>query len=373
MFKTAIRFMLYDKPKTIGALFGVVIAIFLIGQQTGIFLFLTGAMSALADNTRTDLWIVDERTTNVNALGLLDTRFGNELASFAGVKKVYPFLVAGGSAKFANGKTYGVQLVGSQAPYFVGGPWNMIQGSYENLLNEGAVSADYFDRKNLGDAQYGEYFEINGKKVFIAAQTRGARGFGAVYLFTTIERARALGRVNPNKVSAFLIELEPNANPEAVRDAINQHLVGVKAWLPKDFARATVINILTSSGIAISTGTLIVFAVISGTVIIGLTLYSAAVDRLKDYATLKAIGATNGYISRLIYTQAIIIALIGYIVGSFLVEGFRNGVAQGGAIFFITPTLRVVFLVLTLSIATFGAYFAIRRITQTEPASVFRA
>ena len=41
MLKTTFRFLMYDKAKTIGALFGVVIANFLIGQQTGIFVFLT--------------------------------------------------------------------------------------------------------------------------------------------------------------------------------------------------------------------------------------------------------------------------------------------------------------------------------------------
>ena len=58
----------------------------------------------------------------------------------------------------------------------------------------------------------------------------------------------------------------------------------------KDLSRATVTFILGSSGIAISTGTLIVFAIISGLVIIGLTLYSATIDRIRDFETV-----LNGY------------------------------------------------------------------------------
>ncbi len=87
--------MTFDKPKSFGALLGVVLSIFLIGQQSGIFIFLTGAMSALVDNTRTDLWVVDEYTTNVNAMGLLDARIGRELESIPGVRKAYPMIVAG--------------------------------------------------------------------------------------------------------------------------------------------------------------------------------------------------------------------------------------------------------------------------------------
>ena len=68
MFKTAVRFIVYDKAKSIGALFGVIISIFLIGQQVGIFIFLTNMMSNLVDHIDADIWVVDNRSTNVNAL-----------------------------------------------------------------------------------------------------------------------------------------------------------------------------------------------------------------------------------------------------------------------------------------------------------------
>lgn len=372
MLKTAIRFLLYDKAKTIGALLGVIIANFLIGQQVGVFTFLTNAMTALVDNTQTDLWLTDARTENVNAMGQIDVRFGFEAESFPGVKKAHQFVVTGGSAKFQNGKTFGVSLVGSQTPSYRGGPWNLFQGSSDELLVDGAVTSDLFDKKNLGGVEFGENFEIGGKRVYIAAETKGARGFGASYLFTTIERARALGKVNKNKVSAFLLELEPGTDPVQLRDQLNANLVGVRAWLPKDFSATTRTTILGSSGIALSTGTLIIFAIISGMVIIGLTLFSSVVDRIKDYATLKAIGASNGFVTRLILTQALIIALIGFGMGQVLVEGFRNGVANAGLIFKFSPLLRFGFFMITLVISVGGAMFAVQKITKAEPASVFR-
>ncbi len=103
MFKTAIRFILYDKPKSIGALFGVVISIFLIGQQTGIFLFLTGMMSSLVDNIDTDIWVVDNRTTNVAAMAQIDARYQRQIEALPGIDHVYPLVIAGSSAKFNDG------------------------------------------------------------------------------------------------------------------------------------------------------------------------------------------------------------------------------------------------------------------------------
>lgn len=372
MFLTALKFIWYDKPKSIGALAGTLISVFLIGQQSGIFIFLTNAMGSIAKNNSQYIWVVDGKTTNANALSLLDMRLGREIESIKGVKKAYPIVVAGASAKFDNGTSSGLNLVGVQAPEFAGGPWNLPTQNPEVMLQEGAIITDFFDTKLLGGAKIGDYFEVNGKKVFIAAQTRGVRTFTGSIGFTTIERARYLGRISPNKASAFLIVREGNTTDEEVIARINASISGVRAWKGEDFTAQTIFTVLSTTGIAISIGTLLVFALISGFVIIGLTLYSAAIDRIKDYGTLKAIGATNGYIARLILTQAFIFALLGFAIGYFLMEGFRNGIANAGTIFEYPIWLRISFFVVTLVIAFGGSLFAIRRIASLEPAQVFR-
>lgn len=373
MFKTAFSFILYDKPKSIGALAGAIISVFLIGQQSGIFIFLTDAMASFVINNPGYVWVVDEKTNNVNSLGILDMRLGREIASLPGVEKVYPVVIASGSAKFENGITSGVSLIGTEAPDFVGGPWNLSVGKKEDLLQEGAVLTEFFDKTSLGNAEIGDYFEINGRKVFIAGNTKGVRGFSApTYTFMTIERARALAGLSPNKASLFLIKPASGMDPLLLVSSINQHIKGVRAWEEKAFAKSTVVEVLKTTGIALSIGSLIVFALISGLIIIGLTFYSAAIDRIRDYGTLKAIGATNGYIRRLILAQAFIISILGYGVGVMMIEGFRNGIANAGTIFTFPLWLKFGFLLITLFIAMTGSLFAIRRIARLEPATIFR-
>lgn len=372
MLRTALRFIIFDKPKSIGALFGVVISIFLIGQQVGIFLFLTNMMSNLVDHVDADIWVVDNRSTNVNALGQIAAKYQREVQSIPGVAQASPLVLAGGAAKFMDGSSGGVTLVGSQAPAFRGGPWNIAGGPVSNLLFDNAVSTELYDAKLLGNAELGSQFEINGKRVWVALQTKGARGFGASYVFTTIERARYLGNFKQDKISAVLIKLKPGVDANQVINAINQQVYGVKAWSKQDFSAATVKTVLGSSGIATSVGTLIIFAILSGSIIIGLTLYSAANDRIKDYATLKAIGATNSYVRNLILLQAVIFAFIGFVIGLGLMEMFRLGIANAGVMFNYSLPMYFSFAFITLLISAGGAVAAIRRITKVEPASVFR-
>jgi putative ABC transport system permease protein len=72
MLKTALQFIWYDKPKSIGALAGTILSVFLIGQQAGIFIFLTNAMAAYVRLAPEYIWVVDSKTTNSGALTPLD-------------------------------------------------------------------------------------------------------------------------------------------------------------------------------------------------------------------------------------------------------------------------------------------------------------
>jgi putative ABC transport system permease protein len=375
MLRTALRFIRYDKAKSIGVTIGIVISTFLIGQQIGIFTFLTGLMSGLTDHTDAQVWIVDKKAINANALGQLDTRVIAEARSIVGVVHAEPMVIAPAMATFADGTTATVEVIGSEAPTFGAGPKlsDIIEGKRENLMEEATVSGDYFDRNLFGgSAAVGTEFEINGRRAVFGVQTKNARGFAGSFMFSTAERARYYAGLPANTINAVLVYVTPGEKPEAVRDRINATIPNCRAWLRKDLSASTINDTLSNSGIGISTGTLILFALISGFFIIGLTMYSSALDRIRDYGTLKAIGASNGYVRGLILTQAVIFAIVGFAIAFAFLEGFRTGSEGSGLVFFFPwYTVAGIFGV-TVLISVGGAVFALRRITQLEPAAVFR-
>lgn len=371
MLKTAYRFMMYSKAKTIGAMTGVIVSIFLIGQQAGIFIFLTGLMDALVSNTQAEIWIVGENVNDVNSLSSIDIRKGHEARSIEGVKSVYPLIISGSTMKLRNGKTVPVQIIGSLSPFFIGGPWNIVKGELSELNTHGGIAADQYDLANLDDIDLGDQVSLGGRMVELRAITRGARGFGANYIFTSIPLARELGQFNPFEVSAFLVECEESTSASVTADRINRNITGIKAWTKKSFSLATITTILKDGGIGESIGSLIVFAVIAGGVIIGLTLYSAAIDRINDYATMKAIGTGRRTITELIMLQASIIAVAGFIIGSLLIQAFKLGVKSSGVRFSYAWYMWLALFIITLIISLSGAYFASRSISKVEPSKVF--
>jgi putative ABC transport system permease protein len=332
-------------------------------------------MGTLATDVKADIWVVDSKTNDVNQLGMLDVRNLREVQGIKGVKEAFPFIIAGASCNFKNGTSGGITLLGIDESHINAllGKDKIFAGNVSNLQLDGAVSGELFEKKNLGgDINLGTNFEINGKRAFYVLQTKGFRGFGSSFCVTTIERARFFSNQSTSTLSAVLVNVKSQKDMDEVIANINKSITGVRAWQSQKLASSSIKKVLSSSGIALSTGTLIIFALIAGFFIIGLTMYSSALDRLKDYGTLKAIGAGNKYISQLILTQALLFSIVGFSIGVVLLEGFRIGVAKSGLIFSFTPiVLFGMFSVIGL-ISLSGASFTLSRIRSVEPAAVFR-
>jgi putative ABC transport system permease protein len=101
-------------------------------------------------------------------------------------------------------------------------------------------------------------------------------------------------------------------------------------------------------------------------------MYSVTYDRIKDYGTLKAIGASSGYITRLVITQSFIYAIFGYLVSLLLLIISKIGMAKGGLIISLSPALLSFLFFTTLIISVGSSYFSIRKLRKVEPSSVFR-
>ncbi len=379
MIRTALKFIRYDKAKSIGVVIGIVVSTFLIGQQIGILMFLMDLMGGLINNSRTTeakIWVIDSMTKNANTLGQLDKRKVYEIRSIDGVKSASPIFLGAAVAHFSNGKTAPVNIVGSNPPDFVAGPnkKKIFKGNLQDLVRDYAISADYFDATTFDSpTDIGTVLEINGIKAVIRLQTKNARGFGGSYFYTTLDKARMYCKASDVTINAIAVKVADGYTPEQVVKNINSAVPGIRAWTTDNLRSTTVKFLVVSSNIGFSIGSLVIFAILSGFFIIGLTLYSSAMDRIRDYGTLKAMGARNSYITRLIITQSALFSVTGFAIAYALLQGFRMAVSSSGLLFSLNLPLVIGLFVVTLSISLGSTlFFAVRTIRNVEPASVFR-
>ena len=109
-----------------------------------------------------------------------------------------------------------------------------------------------------------------------------------------------------------------------------------------------------------------------GVVIVAQTIYSATVDHIREYGTLKAMGATNFYLYRVIITQAFLSGLIGYVIGMSIAL-FVSYISLKGTTGIILPwELIAGFFGLTLLMCVSASVVSINKVTRIDPAMVFK-
>jgi putative ABC transport system permease protein len=93
---------------------------------------------------------------------------------------------------------------------------------------------------------------------------------------------------------------------------------------------------------------------------------------LPQYATLKAIGFTSGYLWRLVLLEALILSLLGYIPSVLLALGmYRATTAATYLPMEVTSSRAVQVLVLTIAMCVFSGTVAIRKLRTADPADIY--
>lgn len=367
------RNLSHDRARFVVTLVGVLFAVLLMGVELGLLLGFARTTSGLVDHTHADLWITPAGTTNVDIAGRLDLRRRFEALAVPGVESVDLLMMQFAFWRKPDGGTESVSVVGFNLAGGLARPWNLVEGTIEDLSQDDAVIIDRLYAGKLGVTALGQTVEINNRRARVVGYTAGIRTFTqSPYVFTTHRNAQNFTLFRPDQTTYLLVSLKPGADRAAVRDALQARLGRVDVWFAHDFARAAQRYWLITTGAGSALLLAALLGLVVGIVIVGQTLYATTVDRLPEYATLRAMGAPNGYLHRVILKQAAISAVFGFAGGMVLV-GLVVLASAGSTVAVAMPAgLIGVLAVLTLCMCALGALVSIRRITRIDPTSVFQ-
>jgi putative ABC transport system permease protein len=126
----------------------------------------------------------------------------------------------------------------------------------------------------------------------------------------------------------------------------------------------------TGAGIAVLLAS--VLGLVVGVVVVTQTIYATTMDHIREYGTLKAMGATNRYLYGVIAQQAVMSAVIGYAFGMTVSWFVVRGSEKGGAAILLPPEMVAGMLALTIAMCVMAALVSINKITKLDPAVVFK-
>ncbi|MFM8358728.1 MAG: ABC transporter permease, partial [Verrucomicrobiota bacterium] len=175
-------------------------------------------------------------------------------------------------------------------------------------------------------------------------------------------------------LSIILAEPSPGQTPEDVAARIGLE-TGLHAYTSAGFSQATTDFVWSNTGIPASFLTTITLGFIVGVVISAQTFFSFVLENIRHLGALKAMGASNGLLARMLLLQALTVGSIGYGMGIGLTAVFgyvATTFGSGAFPFIFQPPALVFTAVAILVICLFSALLGIRKVAALEPAVVFR-
>ena len=373
IFTLAFRNLFHDRLRLIATVVGIVFSIVLVTVQLGVFLSFERMVTTMIDHADADFWIVPSETRSFEESSLLSGRQRLQALSVDGVTSVTPLVVGYASWRKPNGgASTPVLVVG--APSNAAGlqPWNVVEGSADDLSTPDAVAIDRSYFEQLGIAQIRQRVEINNQKARLAAVTNGIRSFTTTpHVFASLDRARTYLGVPPNRANYYVVRIASNANAAVVRSLLAGTLSDAEVLTPDEFRHRTRLFWLFDTGAGAALLGSAILGIIVGTIIVAQTLYSSTKDHLKEFATLRAIGSARRYILKVILAQALISAVVGFSIAVSIDLSLVKMTRDAALPILMSPELSVGLFVLTIAMCAIAAVAAIRVVTRIDPVLVF--
>jgi putative ABC transport system permease protein len=217
--------------------------------------------------------------------------------------------------------------------------------------------------------------EINERQVQIRGLFKLSPTFGInAYLVTSdINFLRMATFRQGGLIDLGVIKLKPNADIQTVLAEMRSRLPNdVKVMTKGDYVKAEVAfwNASTPVGYTFDLGVVIAFIV--GAVIVYQILYSDVTDHLPEYATLKAMGFRDRYLLIVVFQEALILAVLGFIPGTVIALGIYRITNLATMLPMAMDLGRImVVLILTVIMSSFSAAMAVRKLQTADPADIF--
>jgi putative ABC transport system permease protein len=369
----AIRNLFHDRMRLAVTLVGILFSIVLVAVQLGLYLGARKMITAMIENAHGELWVTAFGAKSFEEGGILLTPRERHAALTApGARKVVPLVVSFAEWRKPEGGSTNSVIVGANPEDGGLAPWSVVEGSVEALSWPDAVAVDRSYLYDLGVKGIGDTAQIESGRVKITALTNGIRSFTmAPYVFTTLDRARALLGVPGENATFFLVQTEPGVEAEAVRRELSARLPNTEVLTKAEFRGRCLDQWLFSTGAGVALIGGAVLGLLVGTVIVAQTLYSSTKDHLIEFATLRALGSSSGYIHKVILAQAGLSAVIGYSLGMVIALLVVALSAYTPLPIVMTPGLAAALFILTLFMCAISAVSAIMKVTRIDPAMVF--
>ncbi len=361
-------------------------------------------------NSSADIWVASENLVHLELTLPIPLTNLSLSRQVQGVERAEALIVKTGIWR-SNNQISLARLVGFDPDGQLFVPQNITQGNISAIKEPYTAIVDESNLKSLNISQVGDRAELSTLLVKLVGLTQGNRSITSnPYIFTSLENANAYANSGQTtnlscqlpsdsdelKCTNTYIKPDPNAsapkrlssadtitfvlirakygeNLSTLKQKLDAALPDTRAYTYAELMKKTQVFWQQRTGIGFILGLGAAVGVIVGGIIVGQILYSSVSDRLKEFGTLKAMGASDFTIYGIILEQALWMAILGYVPSMALCWGIAAWtLASQGILILITPTVAISVLGITVVMCVGSGVFAIQKVMHLDPASVFK-
>lgn len=386
MIRIALRMLVGDRLKYIGLVAGLAFATLLITQQGSIFAgFTRRSGSWIRDTSQADLWIMDPQVEfTEDRKAMLDSAL-LKVRGVEGVQWAVPLYKSYVQARLQDGTRVIVRMIGLDDATLTGGPPLMEQGSLDLLKQDRAILVDARDvgdglKLKLGtdtegprDLRVGDRVDLNEHETVVVGTFRRTREFfWDPVVYTTYSRALRMAPPERRSLSYVLAKVKPGLDPKVVAARIEE-ATRLRAQTSEEYEARSMDFILAKTGILPNFGMTIVLGFVIGVLVSGQMLYNFILENQRAFAAMKAMGASNMLLLRMVFAQVLFAAFIGFGLGVGVTAAVGQLLHDSKLAFHMGWKVPVFGGIAIVVCCLLAAFISIQRVLRLEPAVVFKS
>jgi putative ABC transport system permease protein len=373
MVSLARKNLLHDRIRFAITLAGVAFAVTLVLVQVGLFLGLLGKATVTIENSNADIWIVAKNTPNVDFGNPFPETVFLRARGVPGVERADNAIVQFVNIQLPSGATENSLVYGISDPAYWNLPWKVEAGRAEDLSRGYNLIMDRSAVLRFGGFDVGDYREVGGRRFRIIGRSAEAESFTTTpIVFMDFGNAQSLLEQLNGQTTYVLVKVAKGYDPKEVAARLRPMFPFNDVHTRDEWAAASRGYWIESTGLGMSMGVTVFLGILVGVVIVAQTLYTSAVEHIREFGTVKAIGGSNWDIYKILGEQALIAAVCGFALGAGASYAVRPAMANLHLTVLLTPQFSGIVFVGTLAMCLSAALFSFRRVALIDPALVFR-
>jgi len=367
----ALRNLLQDRFRLLLSITGVALAVMLVLILEGFVAGLYLQVGAYLENSPGTIVVAQQGVTNLlGATSLLPADAEREARDLQGVEAVVPLL-----SQFVILDLHGLKQpaymigypLGSGPPAERGGPWILYAGREPEADDEIVFDRVLAERHSL---EVGDRFDVMGKEFEIVGLSDGTTSWMTSFFFLPKSAAEDL-LLAPGATSLLLVTAEGGTDEGQLLQRLAE-LDGVEALTKTEVIEndTKLLVEVFSAPIRLMAG----IAVLVGVLVVGLVIYTATIERFREYGMLKAIGSGNGLLYKLVAVQAVVAAGLGSLAGIALAAALARliMILRPEFLIVLQTSSIVIAFVSGVAMALLAGLLPARSVARLEPAAAFR-